>query len=76
MLFVMDKSTHEQHLSQPVQTNIKQFEITVTFLTGYNGIFNKSRQNNKFYFKKSITNEDFIQTNLPYGAYEIESLNN
>ena len=25
MLFVMDKSTHEEHLYQPVQTNNKQF---------------------------------------------------
>ena len=25
MLIVMDKSTHEEHLSQPLQTNNKQF---------------------------------------------------
>ena len=31
MLIVMDKSTHEEHLSQPLQTNIKQFKIAVTF---------------------------------------------
>ena len=40
MLIVMDKSTHEEHLSQPLQTNNKQFKIAVTFPTGYNGIFN------------------------------------
>ena len=40
MLIVMDKSTHEDHLSQPLQTNNKQFKIAVTFLTAYNGIFN------------------------------------
>ena len=40
MLIVMDKSTQEEHLSQPLQTNNKQFKIAVTFLTGYNGIFN------------------------------------
>ena len=39
MLIIMDKSTHEEHLSQPVQTNNKQFKIAVTFLTGFNGIF-------------------------------------
>ena len=39
MLIVMDKSTHEEHLSQPLQTNNKQFKIAVMFLTGYNGIF-------------------------------------
>ena len=56
MLIVMDKSTHEEHLSQPLQTSNKQFEIAVTFLTGYNGIFNVTNSYNKFYFKKTITN--------------------
>ena len=40
ILIVMDKSIHEEHLSQALQTNNKQFKIAVTFLTGYNGIFN------------------------------------
>ena len=40
MLIIMDKSTHEEHLSQPLQTNNEQFKIAVTFLTGYNGVFN------------------------------------
>ena len=48
MLIFMDKSTHEKHLSQPFQTNNKQFEIAVTFLSGYNGIFNVTTKNNKF----------------------------
>ena len=62
MLIVMDKSTHEEHLSQPLQTNNKQFKIAVTFLTGYNGIFNVTDKNNKFYFMKSISDEDgYIQ---------------
>ena len=34
MLIIMDKSTHEEHLSQPLQTNNKQIKIAVTFLTG------------------------------------------
>ena len=77
MLIVMDKSTHEEHLSQPLQTNNKQFKIAVTFLTGYNGIFNVTNSNNKFYFMKSITDEDgFIQILIPPGAYELENLNN
>ena len=33
-LIVMDKSAHEEHLSQPLQTNKKQFKIGVTFLIG------------------------------------------
>ena len=71
----MDKSTHEEHLSQPLQTNNKYFEIAVTFLTGYNGIFNITNSNKKFQFKKTITNEDpFVQITIPPGAYEIEAL--
>ena len=48
----MDKSTHEEQLSQPLQTKNKQFKIAVTFLSGYNGIFNVTISNIKFYFKK------------------------
>ena len=76
MLIVMDKSTHEEYLAQPLQTNNNQFKIAVTFLTGYNGIFNVTNSNNKFYFKKTITNEDILTKNtIPPGAYEPESLN-
>ena len=76
MLIVMDKSTHEEHLAQPLQTIKKQFKVAVTFLSVYNGIFNVTNSNNKFYFKKSITNrDDFIKIKIPPGAYEIESLN-
>ena len=38
MLIIMDKSTHEEHLSQPLQTIIEQFKRAVTLLSGYNGI--------------------------------------
>ena len=77
MLIVMKKSTHEEHLSQPLQTNNKQFRNAVTFLTGYNGIFDVTNENNKFYFKETISDDDgFIKTTIPSGAYEIESLNN
>ena len=71
ILIVMDKSTHEEHLSQPLQTNNKQFKIAVTFLTAYNGIFNVTNSNKRFYFKKTITNENgFIQITISPGAYE------
>ena len=77
MLIVMDESMHEENLSQPLQTNKKPFKIAVTFLTGYNGIFNVTKSNKKFYFMKSLTDEDgFIQISVPLGAYEIEPLNN
>ena len=77
MLIVMDKSTQEEYFSQPLQTNNKQFKIAVTFLTGYNGIFNVTNANNKFYFTKSISDEDgFVQITISPGAYELENLNN
>ena len=75
MLIVMDKSAHKEHLSQPLQTNNKQFKIAITFLTSSNGIIIVT--NNKFYFAKPISDEDgFIQVKIPIGAYEIENFNN
>ena len=76
MLIIMDKSTHEEHLFQPLQTNNKQFKIAITFLSAYNGIFNVTNSNNKFYFFKSISDEDHIQISIRPGVYEIEALNN
>ena len=76
ILIVMDKSTHDEHLFQQLQTNNEQFKIAVTILTGYNGIFNVTISNNKFYFNKWIFEEDFIQIRVPEGTYELESLNN
>ena len=58
ILIVMDKSTHEEHLSQQLETNNKQYKIAVTFLSVYNGIFNVTNSNIKFYFKKSVTDQD------------------
>ena len=76
-MIVLDKSTHEENLSQPLQTNNKQFKIAITFLTGYNGIFNVTYWNIKFYFKKTTSDEDgFIEITIPPGVYERESLNN
>ena len=75
MLIIMDKSTHEEHLFQLLQTNNKQFKIAITFLSAYNGISNVTSKNNKFYFKKNLIDEDFIQIRIPEGAYDIESLN-
>ena len=75
MLIVMDKSTHEEHLCQPLQTNDKHFKIAVSFLSAYNGVFTVTDSNNKFYFKKSLIEEDFIQITIPSRAYELETLN-
>ena len=76
LLIIMDKSTHEEHLFQPLQTNNKQFKLAITFLTTYNGIFNVTNSNNKFYFTKSITDDNhYIMITIPPGSYEIEALN-
>ena len=75
LLIVMDKSTYAEYLSQPLQTNNKQFNVAVTFLTSYNGIFNLTDSNNKFFFMKTNTVEDgFVKITIPHGAYEIEAL--
>ena len=75
MFIVMDKSIHEEHLAQLLQTNNRHFKKAVTFLSGYIGIFNVTKSNNQFSFKKTITDEDgFIKITIPPGAYEIESL--
>ena len=77
MLVVMDKSTHEEQLSQPLQTNNKQSKIAVTFPFAYNGIFNVKNSKGNFCFLTSITDEDdYVQKTIPPPAYEIESLNN
>ena len=76
MLIIMNKSVHEENSFQPLQTNNKQFKIAITFLSAYNGIFNVTISNNKFYFFKSISDEDHIQISIRPGVYEIEALNN
>ena len=48
MFIVKDKFTHGEHLSQPLQTNNKQFKIALVFLSGYNGVFIVTNTKNKF----------------------------
>ena len=72
----MDKSTHEEYLSQPLQTYSRQFKIAVTFLSAYNGLFKVTNKYNKFYFTRSINDGDFSELSLLAGAYEIEKSNN
>ena len=72
----MENSIHEEHLSQPLQTKNKQFNLAVTSPSGYNGIFNVTTKNNKFCSTNTISDDDFIQISMLSGAYEFESLNN
>ena len=75
-LINMDKSTHEEHLPQPLQPKNKKFKIALTFLTSYNGNFKVTDKNNRFYSTKSISNDDgSFQIIIPEVVYEIESLN-
>ena len=77
MLVVIDKVTHEEHLSEPLQTNKKKFKIAITFLTGDNAIFKVTSSNNKIRSAKSLTDEDgFIQITISPGTYEIETSKN
>ena len=75
MFIVMDKISHVEHLSQPLQTNIKQFKLDVTFSTGYNGIFNVTNSNIRFCFPVSINDADYSVISIPSGTCELESLN-
>ena len=46
--------------------------MAITFLTGYNGIFNITDENNKFFY---VTREKMIVDNaIPKVAYELEAL--
>ena len=54
LFIVIDKSTHEERLSQPLQTNNKQFKIDVTFLPGYNGIFDVTNSNKKLFSRNQL----------------------
>ena len=74
MLIVMDKSTHDEQFFQPLQRSNKQFKIAVTFVSAHNGIFNVTISNIKFYSKKALIDEVFIQITISPGAYAIESL--
>ena len=57
MLFVTDRSIHEENLSQPLQAINKQFNLAVTFLSGYNEKVDVTNSKNKFYFAKTITDK-------------------
>ena len=75
MLIVIDKSTHEEHLSQPLQTK-KKIKKAVTFLTVYIDIFNVTNSNKNFFFARPFADEaGFIEIKKLPGAYELENFN-
>ena len=62
MLIFMDKSIHEEPLSQPLQTNSKQFKKAVNFLSVYNGFFKVRKSNNKFYLSNHLSIKIFLKS--------------
>ena len=62
---VIDISTHEENLHQPLQTNNKQFKIAVTFLTGYNGVLMLQIQLLSFILRKQLQTMKIFYK-LPY----------
>ena len=64
-----------KHLSQPLRTVNKQFNIGVTFLPCYKGLINVTNKINKFHFIVSINDDDFCQIIIEPRAYKLESLN-
>ena len=58
ILLVMKKSTHEEHLTQPIQTNNNQFKLPVIFSTGYKCLFNVKDKNIQLFYAKSVTDKD------------------
>ena len=69
----MDKSTHEEHLSQPLLTKNDQFIMAITFLLGYSGIFHVKDKNNNFYLRKFSEDNGFSRITFPEDSYELES---
>ena len=46
----MDNLNREENLNEPLIANNKDFKIAITFLTCFNGIFNITHKNKKFYY--------------------------
>ena len=65
----MSKPSHEESLSQPIQTNYKEFKIVVSFLTSYNGFFNVTNKDKKVIFISVFEGGEYIVRRIPRGAY-------
>ena len=74
MLVVLDISTHEEHLSQPLKADNKQAKIALTFLIPYIGTLNVTNKNNRFIFIFVLEGPEYNVISIPPGADELESL--
>ena len=73
-MIVLDKSTHEEHLSQPIKTNNEQFKIARTFLRSYSANFIHTTTENDFSFVQTLSDIYLMKAFVPPGAYELETL--
>ena len=71
----MDKSIHEEHLSEPIQTKIKQVKVAVIFLTGCNLIFFVTDRNTIFIFISVFEGAEYKVFSIPPRAYHLDLLN-
>ena len=71
---LLDNIIHEDFLSQPLQTVIKQFKIAVTLLTGDNGTSNVTCKKRKLISMSVFGGVEYIVITIPPGAYQLESL--
>ena len=65
---------HEENLTQPLQTKSQQYKVAVTFLAGYNGIFNVTNKIRKLIFKSVIEGAQYDVITIPRRTYELQSL--
>ena len=76
MLIVLNKSTHEENLSQPSQTKYKLFKGAITYLSDFKRIFNVTNSNNKSISKSVIEGAEHNLIRIHPGDYEFENSNN
>ena len=61
----MEKTTHDEHLSNALHTNIEQFKTSITLLTGFNGRFIITNKYDNFYFIVSFKHDYFNVISVP-----------
>ena len=74
LLIAVDESTHEERLSQPLQTNCNQFYFAISFLTGYNVVF-KFTKKFELFSAWTFDDNEYKESHVPTGVFELQSLN-
>ena len=76
MFIDKDESTLKENLSQPLQTKVKQFQLVITFPTGYIDIFNVTNQKKLNFFVSLFEGAEYDVITTAPRAYELETLEN